>query len=369
MTIYTTPPGDILTHSEQPAPSEATTQANAIIKAFAACGVSLSLVQSVTAPQLNAYHFNLQNLKDYPKIKRYLPTVGAALHRPILQAPSTVAAVCLTIARQVRQVVSLESVVNSPEFIQNKSTLPAAVGVSSDNQIIVLDFAKMPHILLAGTTGSGKSVALNSIICSILFKLTPNEVRLLLIDLKQTELTPFEGLPHLLHPVATDYKTAIHIIKELFEFMQRRFIYFKKINVKDISETDLPHTILIIDELAELMQSDDGKEVETYLNRLAALGRAAGVHLLLATQRPTRAVIPGLLSANMPCKIALQVSSIRESVVILDHKGAETLTGCGDALIKPPDRVTEIRTQTAYTTAADVQTVVQWWKEKGITKD
>lgn len=364
MTIYTTPPGDILTHNEQAAPSEANTQANAIIKAFAACGVSLSLVQSVTAPQLNAYHFNLQNLKDYPKIKRYLPTVAAALHRPIVQAPSTVAAVCLTIARQVRQVVSLESVINSEKFIQDKSTLPAAVGVSSDNQIIVLDFAKMPHILLAGTTGSGKSVAMHSLLCGLLFKVTPNRCRLLMIDPKKVEFSYYSGLPHLLAPIATSTAEALHALKELCRIMDNRYKELEQSGKKNIDEADKPHIILAVDELADLIMTSDG-EAENYLIRLAQLGRAAGVHLLLATQRPTRAIIPGLLSANMPCKIALQVSSIRESVVILDHKGAEALTGCGDALIKPPDRVTEIRTQTAYTTAADVQTVVQWWKTQG----
>ena len=343
MLYYTTPPGDILTDTDTAQPTEAKEQAQAIIKAFAAVGVGVALVKSTTAPQLNAYHFKLTKIKDFPKVKRNLPTVAAACRCEIMQTVSAVGDFCLTVPRQRRQVISLCRVVNSPEFVRDKSALPVAVGVASDNKIIVLDIAQMPHILLAGTTGSGK-------------------------DPKRVEFGLYAGLPHLLHPIGTEPAAALHILKELCRLMDNRYKELEQEGKKNIAQTDKPHIILAVDELADLLLTDDG-EAESYLIRLAQLGRAAGVHLILATQRPTRAVIPGLLSANMPCKIALKVSSIRESVIILDHKGAEALTGCGDALIKTPDKTKEIRTQTAFTRAEDVESLVKWWTTQGISEE
>lgn len=368
MKYYTTPPGDLIAPLNTHTPPTTTHDGQTIINALALLGVGVSPISIQIAPQIINYHFNLDRLKDYPKIKRALPALSAVLRLPVMLAASTVAHFALTVPRSPRELVTLHEVINTHEYNAAKIPLSVAAGISSEGLPVVFNLAAMPHLLIAGTTGSGKSVLLNTIISSILFRATPNKCRLLMIDPKRVELSPYNGLPHLLAPAATETGEILYTLKELCRIMDERYKLFEREGIKDIKQSNLPRIVLIVDELADLMMTGGGEAGE-YLIRLAQKARAAGIHLIIATQRPTREVLPGLLCANIPAKIALKTASIRESVIILDHKGAETLTGGGDAFLKLPDRVGEIRFQTAYTSAEDVEAIVNYWKNNSISEE
>lgn len=368
MKYYTTPPGDIIAPSNTHKPPTTTHDGQTIINALALLGVGVSPVSIQIAPQIINYHFNLYRLKDYPKIKRALPTLSAVLRSPVMLAASTVGHFALTVPRSPRELVTLHEVINTHDYNTTKMSLPVAMGISSNNLPVIFDLAAMPHLLIAGTTGGGKSVLLNTIISSILFRTTPNKCRLLMIDPKRVEFSPYNGLPHLFAPVATETDEILYTLKELCRIMDDRYKLFEQTGIKDIKQSNLPRIVLVVDELADLIMTGGG-EAGDYLIRLAQKSRAAGIHLIIATQRPTREVLPGLLCANIPAKIALKTASIRESVIILDHKGAETLTGGGDAFLKLPDRVEEIRFQAAYTSTKDVEAIVNYWKNNSISEE
>lgn len=368
MKYYTTPPGDLIAPANTFEPPTTSHDGQTIINAFALLGVGVSPVSIQIAPQIINYHFNLYRLKDYPKIKKLLPTLSAVLRLPVMLAASTVAHFALTVPQSPRELVTLHEVINTHNYNTAKMSLPVAVGISSNNLPVIFDLAAMPHLLIAGTTGSGKSVLLNTIVSSILFRTTPNKCRLLMIDPKRVEFSPYNGLPHLFAPVATETDEILYTLKELCRIMDDRYKLFEQTGIKDIKQSNLPRIVLVVDELADLIMTGGGEAGE-YLIRLAQKSRAAGIHLIIATQRPTREVLPGLLCANIPAKIALKTASIRESVIILDHKGAETLTGGGDAFLKLPDRVEEIRFQAAYTSTKDVEAIVNYWKNNSISEE
>jgi S-DNA-T family DNA segregation ATPase FtsK/SpoIIIE len=292
-----------------------------------------------------------------------------------------------------RQIVRLTEILGSKIYNDSSSSLTVALGKDIAGHPIVADLAKMPHLLIAGTTGSGKSVGINATILSLLYKADPNNVRMILIDPKMLEMSVYEGIPHLLAPVVTDMRQAGHALNWAVAEMERRYKLMSKLGVRNltgynnkIAEAEkqeqkipnpfsltpdapeplekLPTIVIIIDELADLMMVV-GKKVEELIARIAQKARAAGIHLILATQRPSVDVITGLIKANIPTRIAFQVSSKIDSRTILDQMGAETLLGMGDMLYMPPGTGLPVRVHGAFVSDDEVHRVVEHLKAQG----
>jgi S-DNA-T family DNA segregation ATPase FtsK/SpoIIIE len=291
------------------------------------------------------------------------------------------AAVGIEIPNARRQLVSVRSVIESQEFQSAKDPLTIALGKDTTGLPVVTNLAKMPHLLIAGATGTGKSVCLNTILASLLFRNTPERLRLMLIDPKRIELSFYEGIPHLIHPVVTDVKKATKALQWAVEEMERRYSLMAESNSRNIesynrkvaeaerSQNDeeprkpMPYLVIIIDELADLMMVAS-RDVEESITRLAQMARAAGIHLILATQRPSVDVITGLIKANIPTRISFQVSSKIDSRTILDAPGAETLLGSGDMLFLPPGTAKLQRIHGAFISDREVQRITQFWREQ-----
>lgn len=271
--------------------------------------------------------------------------------------------------------VTLRSLIDSPGFKKNTTPLVAALGRDIPGNPIFCDLAKMPHLLIAGATGSGKSVCINSILISILCKATPDQVKLIMIDPKVVELSIYNGIPHLLAPVVTDPKKAANTLNWAVGEMTRRYGFFAEASVRDFrgyneelskrKEPPLPLILIVIDELADLMQVA-AKEVEESIARLTAMARAAGIHLLIATQRPSVDVITGVIKANIPSRIAFAVASQVDSRTILDMAGAEKLLGKGDMLYYPQSAAKPQRGQGAFVSDAEVESVIEYLKSQNM---
>lgn len=292
-----------------------------------------------------------------------------------------------------RAMIRLSEVVNAPDFQSHASHLVLAMGKDITGNPVVTDLARAPHLLVAGTTGSGKSVAVNAMILSMLYKATPEDVRLIMIDPKMLELSVYEGIPHLLAPVVTDMKQAAHALNWCVGEMEKRYRLMSALGVRNLAGynqkiraaqqaghkvpnpfsltpdapeplSTLPMIVVVIDELADLMMVA-GKKIEELIARLAQKARAAGIHLILATQRPSVDVITGLIKANIPTRVAFQVSSKIDSRTILDQMGAETLLGQGDMLFLPPGTGYPQRVHGAFVADEEVHRVVEHWKQFG----
>ncbi|MDE0285412.1 MAG: DNA translocase FtsK 4TM domain-containing protein [Gammaproteobacteria bacterium] len=302
----------------------------------------------------------------------------------------------LEIPNTSRELVTLNEILSSKEYEELHSTTVLGLGKDISGHPVVMDLSRMPHLLVAGTTGSGKSVAINAMILSLLYKSPPKKIRLIMIDPKMLELSVYEGIPHLLTPVVTDMKEAANALRWCVSEMERRYRlmatlgvrningYNKKVNeaasrrqpltdpfhtpVDDEDEApaleELPYIVILIDELADMMMTV-GKKVEELIARLAQKARASGIHLILATQRPSVDVITGLIKANIPCRIAFQVSSKVDSRTILDQMGAENLLGNGDMLFLPPGTSVPIRVHGAFVDDHEVHKVVENIKSRG----
>lgn len=293
------------------------------------------------------------------------------------------AAVGIEVPNHENSMVMLRSLFESVEFAESKSKIGFAVGKDISGNVIVTDIAKMPHLLIAGATGSGKSVCINTLIMSILFKYAPKDVRLIMVDPKVVELSVYNGIPHLLIPVVTDPKKASSALNWAVMEMTDRYNKFAEMGVRDLSSYNqkiadskeelvdnagivrkkLPQIVIIVDELADLMMVAPG-EVEDAICRLAQLARAAGIHLVIATQRPSVNVITGLIKANVPSRIAFAVSSSIDSRTILDQGGAEKLLGKGDMLFFPSGLPKPVRVQGAFVSDTEVSAVVDFLKEE-----
>ena len=304
----------------------------------------------------------------------------------------------LEIPNTKKQIVYLSEILRSDKYDQLKSPLALALGKDIGGKPVVVDLAKMPHLLVAGTTGSGKSVAVNAMVLSLLYKASAKDVRMIMIDPKMLELSVYEGIPHLLAPVVTDMKEAANALRWCVAEMERRYKLMAAVGVRNLGGFNkkvkdaenagqplldplfrpnpdmpnlaaeplepLPYIVVIIDEFADMMMIV-GKKVEELIARLAQKARAAGVHLILATQRPSVDVITGLIKANIPTRIAFQVSSKIDSRTILDQSGAETLLGHGDMLYLPPGTATPERVHGAFVDDHEVHHVVAWLKSQG----
>ncbi len=300
----------------------------------------------------------------------------------------------IEIPNEHREMVRLKEVLASPAFQDSPSPLTLALGKDIAGATVVADIAKMPHLLVAGTTGSGKSVGVNAMLLSILCKATPEEVRLILVDPKMLELSVYEGVPHLLAPVVTDMREAAHALNWCVAEMERRYRLMAALGVRNLAGfnrqvrdaasrgeplqdpiwtdetcaapdlTPLPAIVVVIDEFADMMMVV-GKKVEQLIARIAQKARAAGIHLILATQRPSVDVITGLIKANIPTRMAYQVSSKIDSRTILDQGGAEQLLGHGDMLYLPPGTALPQRVHGAFVSDEEVHRIVQDWKQRG----
>jgi len=265
--------------------------------------------------------------------------------------------------------VTLRSVMDGPEWneFKNSAALPVPLGLGSGGEPVMADLARMPHMLVAGSTGSGKSVCMNAIISGLILTRTPLELRLVLIDPKRVELTPYQGIPHLYTPVVVEADRAVIVLKSLVDEMMGRFRLLEGAGVKNIAAYNekvkerMPYLVILVDELADLMLTGAG-EVERLLVRLAQLGRATGVHLVVATQRPSVDVVTGLIKANFPSRISFAVMSQIDSRTILDSPGAEKLLGRGDMLYMPIDKPKPARVQGAFMNDREIEGVVSAWE-------
>jgi DNA segregation ATPase FtsK/SpoIIIE, S-DNA-T family len=268
--------------------------------------------------------------------------------------------------------VYLREIFVSPEFAESKGKLPLALGKDVQGQAVVADLTAMPHLLIAGATGSGKSVGLNGMICSILYKATPADVRFLMIDPKRLELSCYEGIPHLLAPVVTDAKEAAARLRWIVGKMDERYKTLQHKQVRNIEgynravEADerLPYWVVVVDELADLMMVSAG-EVQNSLVRLAQIARAVGIHLIIATQRPSVDVVTGLIKANFPTRIAFQVASKVDSRTVLDGNGAEQLLGRGDMIYVPPGANKQMRVHGAWVADDEVKGICEFLRKQG----
>lgn len=290
------------------------------------------------------------------------------------------AAIGIEVPNKENSIVAFRELIESDNFKNLKSKVAFAVGKDISGQVIATDIAKMPHLLIAGATGSGKSVCINTLIMSILYKATPEEVKLIMIDPKMVELACYNGIPHLLIPVVTDPKKAAGALNWAVMEMTRRYQLFAEHSVRNIQGyndkvenaviagadgeklTKMPQIVVIVDELADLMMVAHG-EVEDAIVRLSQLARAAGIHLVIATQRPSVDVITGLIKANVPSRIAFAVSSGVDSRTILDMVGAEKLLGKGDMLFYPTGYPKPVRVQGAFVSDDEVTAVVDFLKK------
>jgi len=282
------------------------------------------------------------------------------------------AAVGIEVPNNTRETVYFRQILETPEYQSNKSKLKIPLGKDIFGASVIGSIDKMPHLLVAGATGSGKSVAINSIILAILYNAKPSEVRLAMIDPKMLELSVYEGIPHLLSPVVTQPKKAAETLRAIVAEMERRYRTLAEKGNKNIDSYNkampeserLPYIVVIIDELADLMMTV-AREVEDSIMRLAQMARAAGIHLIVATQRPSVDVITGLIKANLPSRISFQVSSKTDSRTILDANGAENLLGMGDMLFQPPGSSHIIRAHGCFVSEAEIKRVIEFVKKQG----
>ena len=298
------------------------------------------------------------------------------------------ATVGIQVPNRERETIWLREVVESQEFMATKSKLTLAMGKDINGRIVTADLATMPHLLIAGSTGAGKSVAINAMIMSLLYKATPDQVRLILVDPKRLELGVYEGVPHLYTPIITEPKLASNALRNAVREMERRLKLLAEKGARNIDQYNrqfddnptpslfgengtehkpLPYLIIIIDELADLMMLD-GNNVEESITRLAQMARAVGVHLILATQRPSVDVITGLIKANFPSRMSFRVATKVDSRTILDANGAEALLGRGDMLYLPSGSARLLRLHAPYITEKEISAVVEFWRAQAIAQ-
>ena len=347
-----------------------------LAEALRSFGVDAAAGDVVHGPSVTRYEFTLEQGVKLSKITNLSDDIALALGASgvrVAPVPNKISVVGIEVPNRTVTAVRIRDVIESREFTRHPSPVAFAVGKDIGGNNIVGNIARLPHVLIAGTTGSGKSVCTNSLIVSILYKSTPDEVRFIMVDPKMVELAPYNGIPHLLIPVVTDPKKAAGALQWAVFEMMKRYKMFSEKGVKDLagynalSETDedvkkLPTVVVVIDELADLMLVA-AKEVEESICRVAQMGRAAGMHLVVATQRPSADVITGLMKANIPSRIAFAVASSMESRIILDTPGAEKLVGKGDMLYSPLGDSKPTRVQGCFITPEEIERVVAFVKD------
>ena len=348
------------------------TRLEAALRSF---GISAKIVGVTNGPTVTRYDIELDSGVKLARITNLAGDLALSLgviNVRIAPIPNKISTVGIEVPNRIVSTVYLRDIIDTPQFSSAKSKLSFALGKDIGGECIIGNISKLPHMLIAGTTGSGKSVCMNSLILSLLYKAKPDEVKLIMIDPKMVELGVYNGLPHLYVPVVTDPKKAAGALQWSVVEMLKRYRLFSEIGVRDIEnynkhclacgEQTLPQVVIVIDELADLMLVAS-KDVEESICRVAQMGRAAGMHLVIATQRPSADVITGLMKANIPSRIAFAVSSAMESRIILDQGGAEKLVGMGDMLYSPVGSGKPMRIQGAFVSDEEREEVIQFIKD------
>ena len=377
--VYCFPPIDLL---DRPArgsadgTAEMRENSRRLNETLASFNIDAHIINVTRGPSVTRYEVELDKGVRLNKLTGCADDIALSLGASgvrIAAVPGKISVVGIEVPNRTVTTVSLREVINSSEFEKAKSLSSIALGKSIDGNCVVGNIAKMPHLLIAGTTGSGKSVCMNSIIISLLYKAGPEDVKLIMVDPKMVELGIYNGIPHLLIPVVTDPKKAAGSLQWAVTEMLRRYKMMSDLGVRDLESYNsivvaeeegqkLPKIVIIIDELADLMMVA-AKEVEDSICRIAQMGRAAGMHLIIATQRPSANVITGLMKANIPSRIAFSVASAMESRIILDTMGAEKLVGKGDMLYAPIGSGKPLRVQGCFVTDSEVESVACYVKE------
>lgn len=350
-----------------------TSNAAKLVQTLKSFGVSATVSEVHRGPAVTRYEVQPATGVKVSRIVSLTDDLALALAAKDIRIEAPIpgkSAIGIEVPNSEVAVVSLREVLEAPQYQDAPGKLTVALGRDISGEPIVADLTKMPHLLVAGATGSGKSVCINGLIMSILFKARPDEVKLMMVDPKMVELNIYNGIPHLLAPVVTDPKRASVALKKVVAEMERRYNLFAKTGSRNIEMynaqvqgTPLPYIVVIVDELADLMMVAPG-EVEDAICRLAQMARASGIHLIIATQRPSVDVITGVIKANIPSRIAFGVSSMADSRTILDMGGAEKLLGRGDMLSLPMGASKPIRVQGAFVSDKEVEEVVRFVKEQ-----
>lgn len=355
-----------------------TDNATKLQKTLYSFGVSAKVENVSVGPAITRYELKPAEGVRVSKIANLADDIALNLAAESIRIEAPIPgkqAVGIEVPNKENEVVHLRDILDTQEFAESKSNLAVGLGKDVAGNVVVTDIAKMPHLLVAGSTGSGKSVCINTLIASMIYKSKPSEVKLVMVDPKVVELSVYNGIPHLLIPVVTDPKKAAGALAWAVQEMENRYQLFSSKGVRDIKgynkalgadegTAKLPHIVIIIDELADLMMVA-AKDVEDAICRLAQKARAAGMHLVIATQRPSVDVITGLIKANVPSRIAFAVSSQIDSRTILDMAGAEKLLGKGDMLFYPTGVSKPIRVQGAFVSDNEVQKIVDFLKANG----
>jgi S-DNA-T family DNA segregation ATPase FtsK/SpoIIIE len=388
---YQLPPIEMLLENEtfsfEAQEKEVRQKAKLLEKAFASFGFNVKVVEIETGPVIAQFELELESGLRLSKITSLADDVAIALRVPSVRIVAPIPGkntVGIEVPNEERQLVRLREVIEEGSAKAGKMKIPIYLGKDVAGNPMVADLASLPHLLIAGRTGTGKSVCLNTLLMSMLMTRRPDEVRMLLIDPKMVELSPYKTLPHLMHPVVTDMKKAEALLAWAVDKMEERYALLARAGVRHIAgynalgeeelmdrlqpETDderkaipthLPYIVIVADEMADLMMTA-AKEVETHIIRLAQKSRAVGIHLVLATQKPTVDVITGLIKSNLPARIAFQVASRTDSRVVLDEMGADKLLGNGDMLFLWPGTSTLIRGQGTYVSDEEINQVIEF---------
>jgi len=340
-------------------------------------GITAKVVEVNLGPAVTQYAIKVALGTKLSKITALERDLALALAAPTgtirIEAPIPGRSLLgIELPNRTAEFVPLKEMMNSPEIQDNPSKLVVSLGLNVSGKPIVADLARMPHVLIAGQTGAGKSVCINTFLTTLLFRATPSEVKLILVDPKRVEMSYYNGIPHLLSPVIIEPDKVISALRWILGEMERRYKLFAQAGVRNIDGYNemsgfqaLPYIVLVIDELAKIMLFSP-VEVEDNITRIAQMSRATGIHMVLATQRPSVDVITGLIKANIPCRIAFTVASQVDSRVIIDTQGAEKLLGRGDMLYLPPEQAKPMRIQGAFISDKEVIALTSFLKNQGV---
>lgn len=374
---YTIPPLNLLQTHENVRAGEPQNQSDLLEKTLSNFSIEAEVINVTHGPRISRYEVHPAPGVKVSRIISLADDLALAMAAPDVRIEAPIpgkAALGIEVPHKAQKIVSLREILGSGDFKDSQSKLTLVLGKDISGEPVVRDLTRMPHLLIAGATGTGKSICLNSFILSILYKATPQQVKMVLIDPKQVELTNFKGLPHLYTPVVSNVKRAAGVLQLMVGEMNQRYELFAQEGVRGIEEFNqlklmddpeevLPFYVIIIDELADLMMIAPG-EVEDAICRLAQMARAAGIHLVIATQRPSVDIITGLIKVNIPTRISFFVSSQTDSRTILDTGGAEKLMGDGDMLFSPVGAVKPIRIQAPFVSNYEVKKVVTFIKKQ-----
>lgn len=376
------PPKDLLKKAKKVKqdPAKHKEKADLIEKTLKSFGIQAKVSDISIGPRVVQYALSITVGTKVSKVKSLGKDLALALATPSgsvrIEAPIPgTSLIGIEIPNEEPQMVAFGEVVRSEIMDEFEGQLPLVFGRDVSGKIILKDMTKMPHLLIAGATGSGKSVCVNAFLCGLLMTHSPDSLKLILVDPKMVELPPYNGIPHLLTPVITDVEKVAYSLEWLTSEMQKRFRILNKAGVRNVEQYNekmgypaLPYIILVVDEMADVMLSS-GVDVESKIVRLAQMARATGIHLLLATQRPSVDVLTGLIKANVPARIGMNVATTVDSRVILDMSGAENLLGNGDMLFKAPDISRPYRIQGAFVSNEEVEAITKFIKKQADEED